>query len=437
MSARHRVAAALVVALVLLIVAPRPAAAAPARPAEDPAVARDRELTDLYERIGDLYERTPIDYAAIVRLYERVAALAPGTEDAKGALAEIYHIDKDRGHWPAALAALDRLERSYPDTEPIDVGNEPTRLKAVILAERGLYQRDVARDYGRARTRFEQLAARYPDATVTTDGFRGLGPEGFGGRAAPFARLALAEVEARDGRPEVAEAILLALIRNFPAERLLLYEGESYFDEAALLTLRRHARQRGGPPPMAAYDRVAAESTHEYVRVRAREIAAEAQVELAMALPPADAAGRRARLEAAITRYRDLIDRHPAFTFAFYGETEHHAVRALDRLADVAVRRLNDPARAVAEMDRVALKHWANHDLAAAALFVKANVLAFDLRDPAQAAQALRRILEVYPEALRYPLQIDGVERVADAARALLDGGLAGTPAAPSYPPGR
>lgn len=428
MLARHRVAGALVVALVLLLVAPTPAAAAPARAPEDPGTARDRELADLYERIGDLYERSPIDYAAIVRLYERVATLAPGTEDAKGALAEIYHIHKDRGQWPAALAVLDRLERSYPDGETIDVGQEPTTLKAVILAERGLFQRDVARDYDRARARLEQLAARYPDATVTTDGFRGLGPEGFGGRAAPFARLALAELEARDGRPEVAEAILLALIRSFPAERLLLYEGESYFDEAALFTLRRHARQRGAPPPVAAYDRVAGESPHEYVRVRARELAAEAQVEFAFALPASDAVGRRARLEAAITRYRELIDRHPTFTFAFYGETEHHAVRALDRLADLALRRLGDPARAVAEMDRVVLKHGGNPDLAAAALLVKANVLAFEVRDPAQAAQALRRILEAYPDAVRYPVPIEGGERVANAARAMLEGGLAAGP---------
>lgn len=435
MSARHRTVAALVVVTVLLIIVPRQAAGAPARPGEDPAAARDRELTDLYERIGDLYERTPIDYAAIVRLYERIAAIAPGSEDAKGALAEIYHIYKDRGQWPAALAVLDRLDRTYPDTESIDVGNEPTSLKAVILAERGLYQRDVARDYARARARFEQLAARYPDAIVSTDGFRVLGPEGYGGRAAAFARLALAEVEARDGRHEVAEAILLALVRNFPAERLLLYEGESYFDEAALLTLKRLARQRGAPPPVAAYDRVAAESTHEYVRVRARELAAEAQVELAMALPASDTAGRRARIEAAIARYRELIDRHSTFTFAFYGDTEHHAVRALDRLADLALRRLNDPARAVAEMDRVILKHGQNADLAAAALFVKANVLAFDLRDTAQAAQALRRIVEVYPEARRYPLSLDGDERVADAARALLEAGFAARSAPASVPP--
>ncbi len=432
MSARHRVAAALLGALVLALAAP-PAAAA-ARPADDPAAARDRELADLYEKIGDLYERTPIDFATIIRLYERVTAIAPGTDDAKGALAEIYHIYKDRGEWPAALAVLDRLDRLYPDTETIDVGNEPTRLKAVVLAERGLYQRDVAKNYDRARLRVEQLATRFPEATVTTDGFRALGPEGYGGRAAPFAKLALADIEARDGRPDVAEAILLALIRNYPAERLLLYEGESYFDEAALFTLRRHARQRGAPPPVAAYDRVVAESTHEYVRVRARELAAEAQVEMALALPAADAAGRRARYEAAITRYRDLVDRHPTFTFTFYDETEHHAVRALDKMADVALRRLGDPGRAVAEMDRVIIKHGANPDLAAAALFVKANVLALDLKDPAQAALALRRIVDAFPDAYRYPRPADGTERVADAARALLDGRLGAPVPRPQTP---
>jgi tetratricopeptide (TPR) repeat protein len=419
---RHALAPLLLAAL-LLVAAPAIAGPA-ARPFDDPA-ARDRELADLYERIGDLYERTPIDYAAILKHYERIAAVAPGTDDAKAAIAETYHLHKDRRQWPAALATLDRLERLYGDGETIEVGYEPTRLRAVILAERGLYFRDVARDLERARARFEQLAARFPDATVTTDGFRGLGPEGFGGRAAPFARLALAEVEARAGRFDAAEAVLFSIIRTFPAERLLLYEGESYFDEAALLTLRRHARQRGAPPPVAAYDRVATESTHEYVRVRARELAADAQLEVASTLPAGDGTGRRLRYEAAVARWRELVDRHPTFTFAFYGETQHHAVAALDRIVELLVRRLGDPVRAVAECDRVVLRHGANADLAAAALFARGGLLAAELRDPAAAAASLRRIIEVYPEALRYPQPAEGGERLADLARAMLDGGLA------------
>jgi outer membrane protein assembly factor BamD (BamD/ComL family) len=427
-----RLALAPLLLAALLVVAAAPDAGATAAPdagatAGDAPSARDRELADLYERLSDLYDRTPINYAAIIRLYERVVALAPGTEDAKGALAEIYHIRKDRGQWPGALATLDRLDRLYPPSETIAVGNEPTSLKAVILVERGLYFRDVARDYRRARAAFEALDARFPNATVTTDGFRVLGPEGYGGRAAPFARLALAEVEARARRHDVAEALLLGIIRAFPAEPLLLYEGESYFDEAALFTLRRQARQRGAPPPVAAYDRVAAESTHEYVRVRARELAAEAHLEAADALPPRDAAGRRAAYEAAIARYQKLIDHHPAFTFAFYSETEHLALKALDRIVEVAVKRLGNPGRAADECERVATRHAAVPDLAAGALFAKATLLATEGRDPAGAAAALHRLLDAYPDALRYPHPLDEGERLADAARAMLESGLAST----------
>ena len=319
--------------------------------AQEPTGEPDSEappgLRAALARIDKLLAQQPLNLDALQYEYLVLFENFPRRDEGKKGIFALYQLLRQNKRIEQAYAVLMKILAAYQDNDTISNPASPRKPIAIAATANvelaNLYAAGMNNPY-QALDTLRRALSRYPAAYVSADA----ADRRYFGSIGVIARLQMADYYVATDAYNQATAALLALVSDFPGERVTLGDVESPASAAAVWKLQTVLQTM--PASLSKKRRVLDTFSETAVERETRVWLMFAKAQLLTE------EGRQVNstgpLEDAIGALEEVLDHHPLVMLTGADGEEPAGVRALRLIVDICVNIFHNTDRATAELTR-------------------------------------------------------------------------------------